>query len=606
MAKTVINFGYFPGAAPLTEFRYWRVLVQETNEADLSDGITRFVGLTYIGLVDAITGEDIVDPADYLNGTGSTDEAEMAYNAFKGPSNTLNAVVSKGAGGLYWYQYDFGALENPNIYQVLMRVRADGFRTQSPRRFVLQGSHDTTTWFDRFIWDVTSDPLFIWTREFIARLDGNPKPADPGKLVPHKHWRIRTTSYNDPDYITFRNIKYYSDVAMTSTIGLSGAVLDSSEILEGTNEGAYGDPGNRMTGRHSDFPYAFTVEFSTAQFVRGMSMSSRAAFGGQSADTLSVDYSDDGQNWYESWAIPSQAPWGEDDERFFADPDPAPEPPGSYWRIYGTLRQKTITQWAEMEWLATSGGTDLLNGGNASAFSEYSGSYVASYLCDNVDGTSWASNGGSGYPWWQYKFISDPGDVEFVRFKGNSFSATESWQKATLEKSDDGITWTLYGDIDIPPAANATWTAELPVTPIPPIVKPTTPHRYWRFNIREGGSNFQSVIEAELLDSGGTDLTSSVGGTASANVAQGGYPASRAFDDNTSTRWYDNGYDGRWIQWDFGSGNDQLPVKWSLQCAANAPGGWELMYSDDGSTWTVADRRLRLTWSSDRKEWTIP
>ncbi len=320
--KPVINFGFFAGEPIQTAFRYWRVLVSHTVGGPLNPAVDGgFVGLRYLGMEDALTGVDAIDPLDYLTkGSSSDSQVEQGYNVFRGPVEDSNGVTDRDVDGLRWFQYDFGDTVTIDVVAAYMKGRKSGYSEQFPMRFIMQASNDATAWSDRFTWDRTGDPLFVWTMDNIYRFDGAPKLADTGKDVPHKFWRLRAKTFIDGSWVTFRNIKYYSDTGYTNQVSVSGATFGTTAILEGSVAGAYGDPGNRMTAQHSSRPFVMTVEFPTAQSIKGISLSSRAAYGGQAIDTFSVDYSDDGMSWYEAWAVASQSPWGEDIERFFADP----------------------------------------------------------------------------------------------------------------------------------------------------------------------------------------------------------------------------------------------------------------------------------------------
>jgi hypothetical protein len=117
-------------------------------------------------------------------------------------------------------------------------------------------------------------------------------------------------------------------------------------------------------------------------------------------------------------------------------------------------------------------------------------------------------------------------------------------------------------------------------------------HRYWRIQVNTTYSNNSTRLqEIEMYTAiGGTDVCS--GGTATASRASTDAP--NAFDNNTGTAWdtlVAGGSLPDWIQYDFGAGNEKLikgvgliPNSTSLQC----PKDLDVLYSDDGSTWTTA------------------
>lgn len=115
-------------------------------------------------------------------------------------------------------------------------------------------------------------------------------------------------------------------------------------------------------------------------------------------------------------------------------------------------------------------------------------------------------------------------------------------------------------------------------------------HRYWgiRGNTFWGGSNDSQIQEIEFRETfSGPNLATVGNGTASASQTQGGTPAS-AFDGNTGTFWYGKATPVI-ISWDFGAGNEK-DITWvsiRTQPGIGYPNNFDLIYSDNGSTWTT-------------------
>lgn len=88
-----------------------------------------------------------------------------------------------------------------------------------------------------------------------------------------------------------------------------------------------------------------------------------------------------------------------------------------------------------------------------------------------------------------------------------------------------------------------------------------------------------------------------VGGVASASDAVAGGAASNAFDDNTATYWNINASSG-WLQYDLGSGNDKVALKYTLidriGVHANAPLDWTFLGSNNGVDWTTLDTQTGI------------
>jgi hypothetical protein len=129
-------------------------------------------------------------------------------------------------------------------------------------------------------------------------------------------------------------------------------------------------------------------------------------------------------------------------------------------------------------------------------------------------------------------------------------------------------------------------------------------HRYWRMNITATGTGASGIAELEFRDAvGGADKTGS--GTASAQTAYPGWPASQAFDNNTGTGWASNDSPvPQWIGYDFGSGNAYNIVEVYILPRQDgnhnqAPTAFDWQYSDDGSSWTTAVTKSGITWPTN-------
>lgn len=125
-------------------------------------------------------------------------------------------------------------------------------------------------------------------------------------------------------------------------------------------------------------------------------------------------------------------------------------------------------------------------------------------------------------------------------------------------------------------------------------------HRYWRLYVTTNwGANYVGTASVQLRASqAGANLSVTGSGTASASSTySGSYPASDAFDANTTTtRWnsvaggFSSSAGTEWVKWDFGAGLDQdiqhlTLVNSTAETTANIRHAW-LQYSDDNSSWT--------------------
>lgn len=130
-------------------------------------------------------------------------------------------------------------------------------------------------------------------------------------------------------------------------------------------------------------------------------------------------------------------------------------------------------------------------------------------------------------------------------------------------------------------------------------------HLYWRFNIsaNDGDTSFLTIAEIEMRATvGGADQCE--GGTATASTSEASSPPSNAVDNNASSRWNTaTGVLTGWWRYQFPAAVEVLEytIRAHPTTAGRSPKTWTLEWSDDGSSWTVADTRSNETgWTSNQ------
>lgn len=130
-------------------------------------------------------------------------------------------------------------------------------------------------------------------------------------------------------------------------------------------------------------------------------------------------------------------------------------------------------------------------------------------------------------------------------------------------------------------------------------------HRYWRIQSHAVNTGQTGIGEIEMANTtGGTDLCT--GGTAIASGSYGGgYSQSSAFDNNTTSNWFQNGgqyYEGAWVGYDFGSGNDvevnEIRICPAVEDNNGCPRIFYVESSDDNSVWTFEFLGFNVSWAS--------
>lgn len=122
-------------------------------------------------------------------------------------------------------------------------------------------------------------------------------------------------------------------------------------------------------------------------------------------------------------------------------------------------------------------------------------------------------------------------------------------------------------------------------------------HLYWRLNVTANNGGAALAIAEIAMFTAGAASTATTGGTPSASTTSGAQTASLAFDGSTSTYWQATTTTGT-IQYQFASAVDITSYTVTNNTTpSNAPNAWTFEYSDDGSSWTVADTVARQkTW----------
>jgi hypothetical protein len=93
--------------------------------------------------------------------------------------------------------------------------------------------------------------------------------------------------------------------------------------------------------------------------------------------------------------------------------------------------------------------------------------------------------------------------------------------------------------------------------------------------------------------------------TARGEYSAGGEVAANAFDNSSSTKWLDMSpltNKASWIQYQYASGKKSIVTQYTITSANDSqerdPKNWNLLGSNDGTTWTTIDSRTGEVFSS--------
>lgn len=126
-------------------------------------------------------------------------------------------------------------------------------------------------------------------------------------------------------------------------------------------------------------------------------------------------------------------------------------------------------------------------------------------------------------------------------------------------------------------------------------------HLYWRINVsaNDGSINFLAIAEVEMRASvGGADQCT--GGTATASSNDATTPPANAFDNSNSTVWSTPNLTlSGWLRYQFASAVDVAEYTIRSHPTSGgqnrSPKDFTLEWSDNGTSWTVADTRANVT-----------
>jgi hypothetical protein len=308
-----------------------------------------------------------------------------------------------------------------------------------------------------------------------------------------------------------------------------------------------------------------------------------------------VQSSDDNVTWTTAWSVTTSG-WVVGTAKTFTKPSAAAH---RYWRIRPFKSFNGATGGfgiAEVEMKETVGGTDATGSGTASARTTFSGTSAANAF-DNSNSTIYSHNTVvAESDWLQYDFGSGvtKSIVEVTLLPRQDTSWQQAPTSAYVESSSDGVNF-----LERFRFTNAIGGEDYRMRCIAPASVPTPAaglHRLW-------GIQADAVQSGTVFGVAEIQLRATVGGAA---INTGGYGAGSTFPFNSTTALPSKAYDGNnsteysssgsvlpdVVAYDFGFGAEvvspvQLKIRARSSFASQAPTTFDLVYSDDGQTWTV-------------------
>ncbi len=295
-----------------------------------------------------------------------------------------------------------------------------------------------------------------------------------------------------------------------------------------------------------------------------------------------------------------------------------------YWRIYITSQNggnnavsiNTIIMW-------DSSGNYLTTGGTASASSCYGGcpgTYDASKAFDTNDTTFWGSTGtptSSSPQWIEYDFGSAKA-VAYWLVGSRAGLCSQGPEAFKLQYSDDNSSWT-----DATGSYSPNWCngSTYSFVTFPVSTPPAGSYTNWRINYTSSNSGNSSLGEVSMATSaGGSNVIPAFTGGSSASTTgrpwasscytgctngTSNYTSGAAFDSDGSggTFWAATGLQK--LVWSMSQAYNIFEIKLMAAPSGNngdAPTGFNLEGSNDGTTWTNVQSFTSGSWTANQQQ----
>lgn len=207
---------------------------------------------------------------------------------------------------------------------------------------------------------------------------------------------------------------------------------------------------------------------------------------------------------------------------------------------------------------------------------------------DGTSSTSWSSQSPGAGQWLGFYFNS-PQRIDRATYSTVTHAPARIPSSATLQHSDDGLTWVnAYGNRPVRNPIASTGQS-LVYNPAVMPVNDGKPHRFWRVRSFSRIGNYVQWSRVKFMFNG---VEKSVGGTPTASsVYSATYPATAAFVDG-STYWCSTSGTGGhdWLRYEFVEATQIDQVLITVTSPATTDGGQYLFveYSDNGTLWYTA------------------
>lgn len=282
--------------------------------------------------------------------------------------------------------------------------------------------------------------------------------------VGHRYWGVRPTANSgNATYVGIGNIEMATSVFGAAMAMTSGNVFATTHFSGFGPEQAITDDSvashNHWSASKTGGNPIWWYDFGSGIIIKRVSITgpSTTTSWSESVSAFDIVYSDDASTWTTSWSDTLTTAAGTSDAREFThsfDPSASLTHSGSpwdshtYWKVSG--HYKTYEAFGELEFRATTGGSNQASGGTPTATSEYNPSYSPDKAFDGNTATEWCSSGASDGEWITYEF-SAAVLVGEIAGTASTVSPADTAEHMFVYFSDDGTNWTrAWKTADVP------------------------------------------------------------------------------------------------------------------------------------------------------------
>jgi hypothetical protein len=422
---------------------------------------------------------------------------------------------------------------------------------------------------------------------------------------PHRYWRIYSYASNDASFTQIADLKVrtaagganLSMAGVTCTVDAAPQAGTAAEVIDG-NQGTF----CQLNG---EFNHWFQLDFGANPAnwpeINEVLINGAVGAAGRSPYHFDVQYSDNGGaggTWATSWKTFLNVQSYTSTAAYVTSTRPTPSATARMYMWIPGRNLSSVYAWAEFIMAETFNGANAIT--NASMIHLASaGNGAPGNL---IDGNAGTFEYNTSTAWWQRNYVDfgagnlkDISEIRMLPRSGNP----EQWQAGMdVFYGSDGDSWLSKWSTGGANGGTIVFTNDQTYSVIrnPAKILPLSGgrHRYWGLKVNAvngGGIHGVREIGFRPIAAGATNTTGGVGKSlCSFNT---GTKAPLAFDGNTGTE-YASAFGTDIIAYDYGDGNE---VAKPAEIAVTARGGglaasqsmtnFDLVYSDDGFTWSV-------------------